>query len=374
MNKLKKNILLIFIVFLLLGCNTDSTKSKQIESPRHDLTLIAAGDNLFHITIIDTHKHGSVYNFAPIYTEIKSVIHDADLAFINQETVMAGTKFGYSGYPLFNSPQSLGRTLADTGFDIVNIANNHTLDMGEAGIIATLDYLDTIHNFTVLGARKSGEHHKVITKNNISLGFLSYTYGLNGHVLPKDKPNLVSLINREKMAEEIKALRPLCEILIVSMHWGDEYRLIEPGPDQIDLALFLAEQNVDLIIGHHPHVLQRVETLKRADGKDMLCFYSLGNFCSNQREKERLLGGLMVVTFTKEEAEVTISDSGMIPVVTHYEQGFTNTKVYPYYSYTQELLNKHLMRQIDNKMNFDFFNGVLEKLNTKLITSNPFSK
>jgi poly-gamma-glutamate synthesis protein (capsule biosynthesis protein) len=163
-------------------------------------------------------------------------------------------------------------------------------------------------------------------------------------------------------------------MLIVSMHWGDEYRLVEPGPDQIDLARFLAEQNVDLIIGHHPHVLQRVETLKRPDGKETLCFYSLGNFCSNQREKERLLGGLMVVTFTKEDNEVTISDSGMIPVVTHYEQGFVNTKVYPYYAYTQELLNRHLMRQIDNKMDFNFFNGVLEKLNTKLITSNPFSK
>ncbi|MDR1838837.1 MAG: CapA family protein [Treponema sp.] len=375
----------IFVpVLFIYSCNyyskTQETAETEIleqekEPVRYDLTLIAAGDNLFHETIIRTHKQDDVYNFTPIYTEIKSLIENSDLAFINQETVMAGESFGYSGYPTFNTPQSLAQTLADTGFDIVNQANNHAMDMGRAGLHATLDLWDTIDGITVIGARKNGENHYIITKNNITLGFLSYTYGLNGFVLPAGEPNLVSLINRDRIAREINALRPLCDFLIVSVHWGEEY-FLEPDPFQKNLALFFAEHNVDLIIGHHPHVLQPVVSLNRPDGKKTLCFYSLGNFVSNQREKERILGAMMVVTFTKIDSDnlhnnLFISNSGLIPVVCHFESGFTNTKVYPLYVYTQELLEKHYLRRIDSGMNFDFFKTMLNNLGTKMIMHNP---
>ncbi|MCL2208947.1 MAG: CapA family protein [Treponema sp.] len=342
---------------------------------RHELTLIAAGDNLFHITLINKSfdEEKDQYNFYPIYSEIKEIIENADLSFINQETVMAGESFGYSGYPLFNTPQSLARTLADTGFDILNIANNHTMDMGRAGLLATLDLLEKTESVTVLGARKEGESHKIIAKNSIKLGFLSYTYGLNGHALPADSPNLVSLINREKIKKETEALRPLCDFLIVSMHWGDEYLLIEPDKYQKDLAVFLAEQNVDLIIGHHPHVLQRVETLERRDGGKTLCFYSIGNFASHQREKERVLGGIMLATFIREGEDLFISNSGLIPVICHFEPGYVNTKVYPIFNYNEELLGKHLLRFLDSDMDFDFFHSVLRRLETKIIMYNPFN-
>jgi poly-gamma-glutamate synthesis protein (capsule biosynthesis protein) len=178
------------------------------------------------------------------------------------------------------------------------------------------------------------------------------------------------------MTQEINALRPLCDFLIVSMHWGEEYELIEPAENQISLAEFFAEQNVDLVIGHHPHVLQRFEKLPRPDGKETFCFYSLGNFVSHQRGRERILGAMMVVTFTKEEpgtlpAELSISNSGLIPVVCHYESGFTNTKVYPLYAYTRELLEKHYLRRTDSGMDFDSFKTVLNSLGTKMIMHNP---
>jgi poly-gamma-glutamate synthesis protein (capsule biosynthesis protein) len=174
------------------------------------------------------------------------------------------------------------------------------------------------------------------------------------------------------MTREIKALKTLCDFLIVSMHWGDEYHLIEPESYQKRLALFLAGQNVDLIIGHHPHVLQRVETLPRADGGKTLCFYSLGNFVSHQRDKERILGGIMLVTFTKEGEELSISKSGLIPVICHFEQGYKNTTVYPFYDYTEELLKKHLLKLWDKDMDFKFFHSVLRRLDTKIIMYNPF--
>jgi poly-gamma-glutamate synthesis protein (capsule biosynthesis protein) len=347
--------------------------SEPEEKPlRYTLTLAAAGDNLFHETIINNSLENGVYNFAPIYSPVKDIIENADIAFINQETVMAGASFGYSGYPAFNTPQSLAETLAQAGFDIINQANNHAMDMGRAGLHATLDLWDTIEGITVIGARKEGESARIITKNNITLGLLSYTYGLNGIALPRDNPNLVSLINRNTIAQEIEALRPLCDFLVVSMHWGEEYMLIEPSEAQISLAQFLAQLNVDLIIGHHPHVLQRFEKLPRADGKETFCFYSIGNFVSNQREKERILGAMMAVTFTKEDEQLYISDSGLIPVVCHFERSYRNTTVYPFYSYSEDLLKKHILVNFDRELSFGFFNYVLNRLETKIIMHNPF--
>jgi len=381
---MKNRIFSFFLLaVILISCNPKSTTPKPVEDAvveteekpvRYELTLIAAGDNLFHITLINRALENGQYNFEPVYSEIKNLVKNADLSFINQETVMAGESFGYSGYPQFNTPQSLAQTLADTGFDIFNVANNHAMDMGRNGLIASLDLLDKIEGITVIGARKTGESSRIITKNGISLGFLSYTYGLNGFALPANEPNLVSLINREKIAQEIQTLRPLCDFLIVSMHWGEEYLLIEPDSYQKNLAVFLAQQNVDLIIGHHPHVLQRVETLERPDGGKTLCFYSLGNFVSNQREKERILGGIMLAAFTKEGEELSITKSGLIPVICHFEAGFANTKVYPIFSYTDELLKKHYVRLLDSNMNFDFFHSVLRKLGTRIIMYNPFSE
>jgi poly-gamma-glutamate synthesis protein (capsule biosynthesis protein) len=370
------------ISFLLFSCNSKSLPQQEIveetqpeqeeKSEKYSLTLLAAGDNLFHITIVNNALEKGEYNFTPIYSQIKCLIENADIAFINQETVMAGASFGYSSFPKFNTPRSLAHTLADTGFDIINIANNHTMDMGEDGINATLDFLDTIEGITVIGVRKKGDSHRIIEKNNITLGFLSYTYGLNNNPLPADKPNLVSVISREKMSREINILRPLCDFLIVSMHWGPEYLLIEPDSYQKGLAVFLAEQNVDLIIGHHPHVLQLAETLPRPDGGKTLCFYSLGNFVSHQTRKERILEGLMFVTFTKEGEKLSITKSGLIPVICHFEQGYKNTKVYPIYEYTEELLEKHILKTRDNDMDFNFFHSVLRKLDTKIIMYNPF--
>jgi len=383
----KKLILLFLSASFLFTCiyskpvsSVENEAAESTEIPdeaeripiRHTITFVATGDNLFHETIINTSLVNGVYNFDSIYTPVKDIIENADLAFINQETVMGGASFGYSGYPAFNTPQSLAGTLARTGFDIVNQANNHAMDMGRAGLYATLDLWDTIEGITVIGARKAGESMRIVKMNNITLGFLSYTYGLNGLSLPSDNPNLVSLISRSTMTREIEALRPLCDFLVVSMHWGEEYMLIEPSPQQISLAQFLAQLDVDLIIGHHPHVLQRSEKLPRANGKETLCFYSLGNFVSHQIERERILGGVIALTFVKEDDQLYISDSGLIPVVCHFERGYTNTAVYPFYLYTQDLLKKHVLVNMGRDLSFGNFNYILNRMGTRIIMRNPF--
>jgi len=377
-NNLRNKLFLILLfVLLVFSCRSEpksaSNRKTEKKQTYYSINFIAAGDNLFHESLLNSQFKNGVYDFSSIYIPIKSIIQNADLAFINQETPMAGESFGYSGYPAFNSPQSLAKTHADTGFDIVNLANNHAMDKGADGLYATLDYLNTIKEFTVIGARKEGPSARIVTKNNITLGFLSYTYGLNGNTLPKDNPNLVSLISRKKIEEEAASLRPLCDFLVVSMHWGDEY-MLQPNKEQIDLAAFLANLNVDLIIGHHPHVLQRVETIKRPDGKETICYYSLGNFVSHQRERERIIGALMALTFVKQfTGELSIANYGIIPVITHYDRAFTNTKIYPLYSYNEQLLNQHALKNLGDGLSFAFFNGVTDRLNAQIFKSAPFT-
>jgi poly-gamma-glutamate synthesis protein (capsule biosynthesis protein) len=348
----------------------------SMPAPSGSLTLVAAGDNLFHETIVKAFKGEESYNFDPVYEIVKPIIAGADLAFINQETVLGRESFGYSGYPRFNTPRVLAKNLAGAGFDIINQANNHIMDKGEEGIRDTIAAWDELPGMIYLGIHRSREEREgrkiVIEKNGIRTGFLAYSYGTNGLSLPRDKPYLVSLTDRQTMAAEIGALRPLCDFLVVSMHWGEEYTL-EPVAGQIELAEFLAKQEVDLVIGHHPHTLQPQSSIPRPGGKEMLCFYSLGNFMSSQTRTDTLFGGLMYVKLSKQDRNITIADTGIIPVVTHYEQGFTGFRVYPLYLYTGELIKKHRFYHEKTGLNIDYINSVLNKLNAKLIMYNPFA-
>ena len=399
MEKFKKAFLLFFLAVLaLFVCiNLPFTKDRDDRAERaediapapeaaeyspepqspaqaaHYVTIIAAGDNLYHNVMVRDGEHG---DYESAYSEIRSLVQQADIAFINQETLLGGEQFGFSGYPLFNSPQALGRALAAVGFNVVNHANNHAMDKGERAVFATMDFWDTFPQVSVLGIHRSAEHRAspvLITKNNITLGFLSYSFSTNGIPLPTDKPFLVSLIDRQIMTEEINALRPLCDFLVVSMHWGQEYQHYF-SRNQESLAAFLAEYKVDLLIGHHPHVLQPIEYRLRPDGRFMLCFYSLGNFLSAQRQNPTLLGAMAYVKIRKTDMDVVIMDSMAIPVVTHYERNYTGFKVYPLYAYTEELLAKHLRNQTTKELTMDYLNRLSEGiLGIKKSRRSPFS-
>jgi poly-gamma-glutamate synthesis protein (capsule biosynthesis protein) len=348
----------------------------SVPAPPESLTLVAAGDNLFHETILRAFKGKEGYNFEPIYEIVKPIVAGADLAFINQETVLGRESLGYSGYPRFNTPQSLAKNLADAGFDIINQANNHIMDKGEDGVRDTIAVWDELPGINYLGIHRSREEREgrktVIEKNGIRIGFLAYTYGTNGLPLPRDKPYLVSLIDRKTMSAEIGALRPLCDFLVVSMHWGDEYSL-NPAAGQTALAEFLAGQEVDLVIGHHPHTLQPQASIPRPSGKQTICFYSLGNFMSSQTRTETLFGALAYVKLEKKDGDTAVTDTGIIPVVTHYEQGLTGFRVYPLYQYPGELIKKHRSYHEKTGLNMDYINSVLNRLNAKLIMHNPFA-
>ncbi|MDR0402479.1 MAG: CapA family protein [Treponema sp.] len=353
--------LLLLSGFDCRSAGTSAAENKTEQSPplpeETTVTLLAAGDNLIHDIIYLAARDGDRYDFDPCYSRIKSIVEKADIAMVNQETALGGTALGLSGYPVFNSPQETGTALANAGFDVVNHASNHTMDRGERAVTATMDFWDGFNEdreekVLYLGIFRGGEEREtkknIITKNGVSFGFLSYTYGLNGFSLPAGKDWLVGMIDTEVMAREIDALRPDCDVLVVSMHWGNEFRHTV-SETQKELAAFLAEHSVDLVIGHHPHVTQPCEVLPRPDGKTLTCYYSLGDFLSHTQtdySPDTMLGAMAYVTVTKRvlgtESDVSVTGAGVIPTVCHYGKGRRPPfSVYPLWDYTEELAAEH---------------------------------
>ena len=379
----------LLLCFSLLSClETVPEQEKAAPEPViHRLTLVAVGDNLFHDVLFRPNDDG-YFDFLPYYIPIKPLIRPADIAFVNQETVFAGPDAGFSSWPLFNTPVEAGLALIETGFNVVNHANNHAMDMGEAGAVHTLDFWDEHPQITMIGlyrSQKARDRPNIRKVNNIRVGFLSYTYGLNGMPLPRNRPYMVPLIDTAAMEREIAALRPLVDFLVVSMHWGYEYAFT-PNAEQKQLAEFMARLDVDLIIGHHPHVLQPMEFLPRAGGGETLVVYSLGNFLSAQHPNYTLLGGLLYLEVAKTDAapeaeapHVRIERAGIIPVVTHYEFGFVNFRVYPLFQYTEELAARHRNRTRRDLGRYHispdyFYNLANTVLGDAVISYNPFER
>jgi poly-gamma-glutamate synthesis protein (capsule biosynthesis protein) len=354
-----------------------SGETEAEEPVSYRLTMAAAGDNLFHEPLFTYFYRNGRYNFEPLYEAVKPYIENADIAFVNQETVL-GTS-DYSGYPLFNTPKEAGAALTVAGFDVINHATNHIMDKGENGIRSTISYWEGVPGVRYLGIHPSEEARNknlcIIEKNNIRVGFLAYTYGTNHIPLPKGKSYLVSLIDTDKMAKDIDRLREQCDFLAVSMHWGNEYEQ-KPSAAQEELAAFLAAHNVDLVIGHHPHVLQPMARLKRPDGGDMLVYYSLGNFSSAHARPDKpiLMGGLMYIEVKKTGQNVEIENPLLVPLINHYEKDLTGFKIYPLAEYTEELAAKHWRRTVDSGMKLEYFLKTARDLfGENLMLKNPFA-
>lgn len=260
----------------------------------------AIGDILIHDRVYDDAKHETGYDFIPMLMNVKDLLVEPDVLLANQETVLGGVGLGLSSYPTFNSPQEVGDAFIDAGVDIVSTANNHSLDKGEKGILSEIEYFNRV-GLPYVGAFKDPTDQqtlRVINKNGVKLAFLSYTYGTNGIPVPKGKEYLVNLIDQEKMKLEIERAKKEADVVIMSVHWGNEYQRI-PTDQQKELAQFLVNEGVDIIFGHHPHVLQPMEWLQDPNGRSAFVVYSLGNFLSGQMWDYKDIGGLATIEIVK---------------------------------------------------------------------------
>ena len=357
-------IVLILLITCLSNCSGGSDPQQTEQSPTdspeqsviNTISFLSAGDNLIHFPIYDQAQRVAGeeggYDFSPMYENIAKYAEGADMAFINQETALAGEEFGISSYPLFNSPQELGDHMVKIGFDIVNHANNHIMDKGEEGLAETLAFWKNKHpEIKVVGVYENQADRKnirVIERKGVKFALLSYTYGTNGIDLPEGSPYVIADLDKEAMLADIERAKGMSDALIVFMHWGDE-NTTTPSALQLDYAQFLADNGVTIVIGAHPHVIQPVDYITAQNGYHMPVVYSLGNFISSQIEAFNMLGGMADVEFTHnaQTGEVTVSNVRFIPTLTFYDDGIKNTKIYLLSEMTDRLWESHGITTFD---------------------------
>jgi len=280
------------------------------------------GDLMCHMWQMDNARQpdGS-YDFHYAFQHVKPYLSDADLTVGNLETTFAGADIGHSGYPMFNAPDALGEALRDAGFDLLSTANNHSNDKREAGILRTLEVLDTL-GISHVGTYASQEDRDTILIkeiNGMTFAFISYSYSTNGIPLAAGKPYLCNLLDDgTALAEDIRRARALDpDFVIVMPHMGDEYALT---PRQVyrDWADLMFDAGADIILASHPHVLQPAEFRRHTDEngvtRDCFIIYSLGNFISSQRDVPRDAGLILNLYFKREPGEkATLDRVGFMP-------------------------------------------------------------
>ncbi len=308
-----KNIFKSAIVSLCFMFLNISIIAQSSTPPPQRFSLLFMGDIMGHDSQIwaaeDISTHTWDYN--DVFTYIKPVISDADLAVANLEVTLAGPP--YKGYPQFSSPAAIAVACKNAGIDFLVTANNHSADRGKAGITGTIFRLDSIGmphtgTFTDQASRENGTP-QIISKNGFKIAILNYTYGTNGINVPS--PVIVNMLDRNVVGgdlEKTKKLNP--DLTVLVLHWGTEYDTV-PSAAQTEMAGYFLSKGADLVIGSHPHVLQKMVWFN--DGSEFsnkAVVYSLGNFISNQRKPKTDGGSMVRIEIEKEEGSVRIISAG----------------------------------------------------------------
>lgn len=354
--------LLIMLAGLLLCLSACQSKTASIpvqsaysvnKDSHVNLTLIAVGDNLIHGPIYrqaNERSNNSGFDFRPAYQQIASYLAEADLALMNQETPLGGTELGLSSYPQFNSPQELGEQMIELGFNMFSHANNHVLDAGQRGFNNTIAFwrrqsAEKPVIMAGIAADREDDRLQILQVKDLKIALLAYTYGTNGLRLPKSSSGIIKYLDDDLICQELDKAIAEANIVIVSVHWGQEYQA-NANNEQKRLAQLMADNGADIIIGSHPHVLQGVEVLSTPDGKQVPVFYSLGNFISAQNRPDTMLGGMAKVqmVYDKATGKLSMTELGIIPLVTDYTASYKNITIYPLNSYTEAQANRHGVR------------------------------
>ena len=343
-------ISLLFIAIILIPQNLSEIhyEPKEIEEVVKEkrLSIAMVGDALLHNSVYDDASNGDgTYNFKPMFTDIKELIQDYDLKYYNQETIIGGKKLGLSNYPRFNSPDEIGLDLVDAGFNLISLANNHTMDKNEQGILYSNQFWseqDVITAGTYSDA-ESRENIPVHEINDIKYAFLSYTIGTNGIPVPAGKEYLVSIYSDEQAEQDILKIKDQVDVIIVAMHWGVEYSHV-PNNQQKHIVKHLSKLGVSLIIGAHPHVIQPIDMYDNT-----LVIYSLGNFISGQKilGLEKIIGLFVGVDIVVNDGVVSFENLQYELLYTYCNSSYKQFKVIPFSKLTDEYLSGY--QQINEK-------------------------
>lgn len=336
--------------------------------PEYDINLMMVGDNLMHMGIVKTgEQEDGSYNYDFLYEGISEFLEEAEIKMINQETILGGNDLGFSGYPYFNSPTEVGDAIAKAGFNVVLHSSNHTADKKLEGILNCVAFWEQYPEVLTAGIHgevpdslaesTEGIAKSIVEVDGITFAILNYAYAPNMETFPTayeghmdmlcdydEKTRQIDFTSlHEDVLTDIAAAQELADFVIVCPHWGTEYTT-KPSKYQQKFALQMTEAGADIILGTHPHVVQPVEWVEAENGNKALCYYSLGNYVSTQKQALCMLEAMAWVTIHVDEegAYIVEEDTGVLPMVCHYNaMPVRMEKVYLLEDYTEEQAAAH---------------------------------
>lgn len=369
-------LLAAVMVFALAGCGqtaeslspspTPEATAQPTPEPTPEPTptvqtvrFSASGDNLIHEGLYNQARRRAAeagqdgYDFTFAYENLREFYSGYDVNWLNQETLV-NDAFEPSGYPMFSTPTGITDALYDIGFRVFSLSNNHSYDKGAQGIESSLAHWNSMPEDVLTAgfyplteeaaAQSDGLTYQTV--NGITIGYLSYTEYTNGIPTPSDAEHgVIYLDDTETIAAQMAEMRPNCDVLVVSCHWGVEGSH-EVADSQRQTAQWLADQGADLIIGTHPHVTQTAQWLTAEDGRQVFVTYSLGNFISAQSSPDNMIGAILSIEFEKitqpdGTSTTVLLNPQLVPTVTQYENGYADIRVYLFRDYTDELGAAH---------------------------------
>ena len=242
------------------------------------------------------------YDFAPLLAGVRPVVEGADLGICHNEVPVAEAGGPYEGYPMFIAPPHTLDGVKEPGYDMCTTASNHRLDDGFEGIERTLDGMDErgiLHVGTARSEKEASTPTLFTTESGVKIAVVTGTYGTNGIPVPDDKPWAVQPLDPDALLDAARRAREAgADIVMAAMHGGEEYQT-EPNEQQMSVAERLtASPDVDLVYGHHAHVVQPIT---KVNGKWVV--YGLGNLVAqHETDVPRGYEGI-TVRFTFTEAE-----------------------------------------------------------------------
>jgi poly-gamma-glutamate synthesis protein (capsule biosynthesis protein) len=282
------------------------------------ITLVATGDVLLHERLWTTAKRdgrNGDWDFAPMMSSVKSLVQEADLAVCHLETPLAPLGGPYRGYPLFQGPPQIATALEQTGYDVCTTASNHSFDSGAAGVDRTLTTLEQagLRHAGTARTPEEAETPTIVDVRGVKVALLSYTYGFNGLPYPDGETWPAGTIDVPAIkATAQKARDRGAEIVVVSCHWGTEYTSKLNAQQRAVAPQLLADSNIDLLLGHHAHVVQPME---QHHGKWVA--YGLGNLIAAHREptSPKAEGLLVRFTFQRDGDRWATAEAGYAPLL-----------------------------------------------------------
>lgn len=338
-------LLILTCLLLLVGCSKNNTNQKQLSTNDESepvsskesqdefkdeikktskVVVRSIGDILIHDTVYyDAATEDGKYNFDKMFEPVKEYIQNADITTANLEVIAGSEAVGVSSYPFFSAPVEILDTLKNLGVDIVNNATNHTLDFGSQGAHASIKALQD-RKIMYVGSYDSWDDYnsmRIIEKNGMKIGFLSYCYGTNGNPIPEGEEYLMTLIDTKLIPLEIERIQNQVDASIVMIHNGEEYEYY-PVESQLKVNQVALDAGANFILGGHPHVLEPFFRENEAQGG----LYSHGNFLSGQYQLDTKLGGISEYTFERDENGKVIL--GKIRFMPTYNFGLPETPNY----------------------------------------------